>query len=124
MSNFMCYNTFVLGGLMENIFSLICADENKATASWIVNSFPIIKIVIMSILAVLAIALIVLIVMQKGNTNGSSALTGKSDTFYNRNKKSTLQGKVKVLTIICASIMMALCLVFMILSQIYAGTIA
>ena len=119
----MCYNTFVLGGLMENIFALICADENKATASWIVNSFPIIKIVILSVIALLALALIVLIVMQKGNTNGSSALTGKSDTFYNRNKKTTLQGKIKVLTIIFASIMMALCLVFMILSQIYAGTI-
>ena len=109
---------------MENIFALICADENKATASWIVNSFPIIKIVIMAVLALLSIALIVLIIMQKGNTNGSAALTGKSDTFYNRNKKSTLQGKIKVLTIICASIMMFLCLAFMILSQIYAGTIA
>lgn len=108
---------------MENIFALICADENKATASWIVNSFPIIKIVLLSIMALLSIALIVLIVMQKGNTNGSAALTGKTDTFYNRNKKSTLQGKVKVLTIICASILMALCLIFMILTQIYAGTI-
>lgn len=124
MHDFICYNTLVLGGLMENIFALICADDNKATASWIVNSFPIIKIVIMAVLALLSIALIVLIVMQKGNTNGSAALTGKSDTFYNRNKKSTLQGKIKVLTVICASIMMALCLVFMILSQIYAGTIA
>lgn len=109
---------------MKNIFALICADENKATATWIVNSFPIIKIVIMAMLAVLAVALIVLIVMQKGNTNGSTAITGRSDTFYNRNKKSTLQGKIKVLTIICASVMMALCLVFMILSQIYAGTVA
>ena len=109
---------------MENIFALICADENKATASWIVNSFPIIKIVIMSLLALLSIALIVLIIMQQGNTNGSAALTGKSDTFYNRNKKSTLQGKVKVLTIICASVLMFLCLAFMILSQIYAGTVA
>lgn len=109
---------------MENIFALICADENKATASWIVNSFPIIKIVIMALLALLSIALIIMIVMQKGSTNGSSAITGKSDTFYNRNKKSTLQGKIKVLTIICASIMMFLCLTFMIISQIYAGTIA
>ena len=109
---------------MENIFALICADDNKATASWIVNSFPIIKIVIMSLLALLSIALIVLIVMQKGNTNGSSAITGKSDTFYNRNKKTTLQGKIKVLTIVVASVLMSLCLIFMILSQIYAGTIA
>ena len=124
MTKFMCYNTLVLGGHMENIFAFICADGDKVTAPWIVKSFPIIKIVIMSLLALLSIALIVLIVMQKGNTNGSSALTGKTDTFYNRNKKSTLQGKVKVLTIICASIVMVLCLSFMILSQIYAGTIA
>ena len=109
---------------MKNIFTLICADENKATASWIVNSFPIIKIVIMATLAILSLALIILVVMQKGDTNGSSALTGKSDTFYNRNRKTTLQGKIKVLTIIVASVMMVLCLAFMIMSQIYSGTIA
>ena len=109
---------------MKNIFALICADENKATAAWIVDSFPVIKIVIMVALALLSIALIVLVVMQKGETNGSAALTGKSDTFYNRNKKTTLQGKIKVLTIVTASIMMVLCLTFMIMSQIYSGTIA
>lgn len=109
---------------MKNIFALICADENKATAAWIVNSFPIIKVVIMALLALLSLALIVLVVMQRGETNGSAALTGKTDTFYNRNKKTTLQGKIKVLTIIVASIMMVLCLAFMIMSQIYSGTIA
>ncbi len=109
---------------MKNLFALICADENKATAGWVVNSFPIIKIVIMAILALLSLTLIVLVVMQKGDTNGSSALTGKTDTFYNRNRKTTLQGKIKILTVIIASIMMALCLIFMIMSQIYSGTIA
>ena len=120
----MCYNTLVLGGFMKNIFALICADENKATASWVVNSFPIIKIVIMAVIAFLSLMLIVLVVMQKGDNNGASAITGRTDTFYNRNKKTTLQGKIKVLTVICASVMMVLCLTFMILSQIYAGTIA
>lgn len=109
---------------MENLFALICADENKATASWIVNSFPVIKIVIMALLALLSLTLIILVVMQKGDTNGSSAITGRSDTFYNRNRKTTLQGVIKVLTIVCASVMMFLCLLFMILSQIYAGTVA
>lgn len=109
---------------MKNLFALICADENKAVAGWIENSFPIIKIVIMAILALLSLSLIVLVVMQKGDTTGASALTGKTDTFYNRNKKTTLQGKIRVLTIIVASIMMVLCLLFMIMSQIYTGTIA
>lgn len=109
---------------MKNIYTLICADSNKATATWVVNSFPIIKIVIMALLALLSLAMIILVVMQKGDTNGSAALTGKSDTFYNRNRKTTLQGKIKVITIVVASIMMFLCLAFMILSQIYSGTIA
>ena len=68
--------------------------------------------------------MMVLVLMQKSNNNGSAALTGQTDTFYSRNKKSTLQGKIKVMTIVVAATMMTLCVVFMILSQIYAGTIA
>jgi protein translocase SecG subunit len=108
---------------MLNIYSLICADENLSRADWIVNSFPIIRIVIMCVLMVLSIMMMVLVLMQKSNNNGSAALTGQTDTFYSRNKKSTLQGKIKVMTIVVASTMMALCLIFMILSQIYGGTI-
>lgn len=108
---------------MFNFNNLICKDENVGTAAWIVDSFPVIKIVIMSLLAVLSIAMIVLVVMQKSNTNGVSAVTGQSDTFYNRNKSATLQGKIKVLTIITAVCMMVLCLAFLIISQIYQGTI-
>jgi len=106
-----------------NIVSLICKDENVEAAGWVVESFPIIKIVIMSLLALLSIAMIVLVVMQKSNTNGAGAITGQTDTFYNRNKGATLQGKIKVLTIITAVLIMVLCLTFLIMSQIYEGTI-
>jgi len=109
---------------MINIFSILCVDENASRAEWIVNSFPIIKIVIMSVLAALSLALVILVLMQKSDNNGVSAITGQSDTFYNRNKKTTLQGKIKVLTIIVASTIMVLCLAFMILNQIFTGTIA
>ena len=107
-----------------NIYALMCADENVSRASWIVESFPIIKIIIMCVLLVLSIMMMVLVLMQKSNNNGSAALTGQTDTFYSRNKKSTLQGKIKVMTIVVAATMMTLCVVFMVLSQIYAGTIA
>ncbi len=106
-----------------NISRFMCADENKATASWIVNSFPIIKVVLVSILAVLAIAMIVLVVMQKSNTNGVSAVTGQSNTFYNRNKSATLQGKIKTLTIIDAVLILVICIAFLVLNTIYAGNI-
>ena len=107
-----------------NILSLIsAADENVGRPDWVVNSFPIIRVVIMSVLALLAIAMIVLVVMQKSNTNGAGALTGQSDTFYNRNKGATLQGKIKVMTIITAVLILVLCLTFLVLSQIYEGTL-
>lgn len=107
-----------------NILSLIsAADENVGRPDWVVNSFPIIRVVIMCVLALLAIAMIILVVMQKSNTNGSGAITGQSDTFYNRNKGATLQGKIKVATIVCASLILVLCLAFLIMTQIYEGTI-
>ena len=110
--------------MFNNIFAnLICMDENAATADWIVKSFPVIKIVLVCILAVLAVAMIVLILMQKSNTNGVSAVTGQTNTFYNRNKGATLQGKIKVLTIICAVCIMIIVLAYMIISQIYTNFI-
>ena len=108
---------------MLNILNFLCKDENAGTAAWVVDSWPIIKIVIMALLAVFSIAMIVLVVMQKSNTNGISAISGQTDTFYNRNKGATLQGKIKNWTIVCAVAIMVLCIAFLIMTQIYQGTI-
>lgn len=107
------------GNMYFKLSNFICADENAAVAPWIANSFPVIKIVIMCVLAVLAILMIVFVCMQKSNENGVSAISGQSDTFYNRNKGSTLQGKIKILTIIDAVLIMVLCIVFLVLNTIY-----
>ena len=106
-----------------NILNFLCRDENAGTAAWVVDSWPIIKIVIMCLLALFSIAMIVMVVMQKSNTNGISAVTGQSNTFYNRNKGATLQGKVKNLTIICAVCMMVIVVAYLIISQIHTGFI-
>ncbi|MBR7172572.1 MAG: preprotein translocase subunit SecG [Clostridia bacterium] len=106
-----------------NISNLICADENKAVAPWVENSFPVIKAVIVGVIAFLAVVMIVMNLMQKSNTNSSAAITGQSNTFYNRNKGATLQGKLKILTIIDAVLILVLCIAFLVLNTIYAGNI-
>ena len=106
-----------------NILNFLCKDENAGTAAWVVDSWPIIKIVIMSVLLLFSLAMIVLVVMQKSNTNGISAISGQTDTFYNRNKGATLQGKIKKWTVICAIVIMVLCVIFLVMNQIYQGTI-
>ncbi len=105
--------------MLFNISNFLCADENAAVAPWIAKSFPVAKIIIMCVLAVLAILMIVLVCMQKSNENGVSAISGQSDTFYNRNKGTTLQGKIKILTIIDAVLILVLCIIFLILNTIY-----
>jgi preprotein translocase subunit SecG len=101
---------------------LATGDENTEIAPWIASSFPVIKIVIMCALAVLSIAMIVFVVMQKSNTNGVSAISGQSDTFYNKNKGATLQGKIKILTIIDAVLIMVLCIAFLIINTYFPGS--
>jgi len=109
--------------MLLNIANFMCADENSATASWIVNSFPVIKIVIVSLLALLSIVMIVLVVLQKSDTNGVSAISGNSETFYNKNKGATLQGKIRVITIIDAVLILVLCIAYLVLNKIFQGFI-
>ena len=112
--------------MLNNFARLICAESDKADAAvapWIENSFPIIKIVLVCVLVLLAIAMIVFVCMQKSNQNGISAISGQTNTFYNRNKGATLQGKIKLLTIIDAVLILVVTIVFLILHSIYRGFI-
>ena len=95
----------------------ICNDT--AVAPWIVSSFPIIKIVLCVAIALLSIFMIIAVLMQKGSSNGVDAVTGQMDTFYNKNKGSSLQGKIKKLMIIAAILLIVLCVVFLIINTIY-----
>lgn len=98
-------------------------DDQAATPDWIVSSFPIIKIVLVCVLAVCAIAMIIFVLIQKSDTNGVTAISGKSDTFYNKNKGATLQGKLRVLTIIDAVCILVVCIAYLILNTIFQGFI-
>jgi len=62
--------------------------------------------------------MIIAVLAQKGEANGSSSITGTTDTFYNRNKGTSLEGKIKKLTIIDAILLLVFCVVFLILNSI------
>ena len=97
--------------------------ETGATADWVVKSFPIIKLVIMCMILLCSIFMIVAVLVQQGNTNGMTGITGETDTFYNRNKGQSMQGKLKKWTIVAAVAILVLCLVYLVLNSIYGGTI-
>lgn len=104
---------------MDNFISLqniICVKGERP--DWVLNSFPIIKIVIACLIAVCSIIMIITALMQESNENGVSAISGTTETFYNKNKGKSLQGKIKKLTVIDAICLMVLCIIFLVLTTI------
>ncbi len=72
--------------------------------------------IVISILTVLAsIVLIVSVLMQEGDSDGISALAGgsSSDTFFGRNKSTSLQGKLSNITKISAAVFVLLAIVML-----------
>ena len=105
-----------------SILNFLLADENKAVSPFVENVVPVLKIVVAVVIAVCSLFMIFAVVSQKGESNGITGVTGSSaDTFYNRNKKASLQGKIKKWTIIDAIVLFVLCVAFLVLNLIYGG---
>ena len=104
-----------------NFINLVAADD-VARPDWVVNSFPVIKVVLASLIFVCALLMIIVVLSQRTESDGSvNAITGQADTFYNRNKGGNLQGKIKKFTIVLAVLLMVFCVTFFVLNSYYAG---
>lgn len=105
-----------------NLFNLLMDATQKARPDWVVSSFPIIKLVLVILVLICSAFMIVAVMMQDGNTNGMTGITGdSSDTFYNRNKGQSMQGKIKKLTVINAILILVFCIAYLVLNTIYSG---
>ena len=105
---------------MKNLVNIMLAND-AAMPAWVVNSFPTIKIVLAVLICVCAIFIIVATLAQKSEAGGSNAITGQADTFYNRNKGESLQGKIKKWTVVASVLILVLCVLFLVVNTIYKG---
>ncbi len=90
-----------------------------SVAGWISDSFPIIRIVIISLMVAIGLAIIVIIMFQPSSTSGMGALTGQRDTFYAKDKSKSLESVMKKLTVILGSIEGVLAILFFVTLLIY-----
>ncbi|MDR3021863.1 MAG: preprotein translocase subunit SecG [Clostridiales bacterium] len=90
--------------------------------SWIVNSFPIIRMVLIIAIVIVAIAMVFCILMQPSKQEGMGALSGDTDTYFSKNKEKTLQGTMKRLTIFFACAIFVMSVAFFVTVVIYNGT--
>lgn len=77
--------------------------------------YLVISIVLILFMLVAAVAAIVMILMQPSNSDGISALSGSSDTFFGKNKGKSIEAKLKKATGICLAVLGVLAVVFYIL---------
>ena len=70
------------------------------------------------LMVIAAIILIVTVLMQNSESDGMGALTGGSETFFGKNKNSTLEGKLALATKISATVFVALAVLIMVLSKV------
>ncbi len=91
-------------------------------ADWVASSFPIIRIVLFCILVLSAISLIILVLMQSSDAQGTDILTGNmQESYYSKNKGSSRAGRIKIATIILASVILVCAILFIVSVKIYAG---
>ena len=72
--------------------------------------------IVLNILMVLtALVLIVTVLMQDTESDGMSALTGGSETFFGKNKNNTLEGKLNLATKVSAIVFVVLAVLMLII---------
>lgn len=72
-------------------------------------------IAIQILMVIASLVLIVSVLLQSSDSDGMSAMTGGSETFFGKNKNSSFEGKMALLTKISAGVFVALALVMMFL---------
>ena len=95
----------------------------STTPDWIVSSFPIIRIVLIILMVLATVAMVFCVLMQPSNEGGMGALSGETDTYFSKHKQKTFQGTLKRLTIILASSIFVMSVLFFVSVQIYTGYI-
>ena len=94
--------------------------DTQLVEPWIAESFPIIRIVLFSMIIACALILIVTTLFQNQDSNNADVITGQQESYYSKNKGSSRDAKLKLITII-TSIVAVVCVVLYFVSLlIYA----
>lgn len=93
--------------------------------NWIVNSFPIIRIIMIILLGICAIAMVISIFIQPAAADGMGALSGQaSDTYFSKNKEKNFEGFMKRLTVILGIVIAVIAILFFVSVRIFHPELA
>lgn len=71
----------------------------------------VLSVIVHILLVIVALILIVAVLMQQGNTTGLGAIGGGAETFLGKNKARSYEGKLALITKVCAASFVVLSIV-------------
>ncbi len=99
---------------------LLLADDIQA--DWVTSFLPILRYILFFLVIACSIIIIITILMQSNNSSGGDPITGIQESYYAKNKGATRDGKLKIVTIVCASIILVSVIVYFI-TEIFNKTV-
>lgn len=95
-------------------------DDGLQSDFW-TKSLPIVRYVLFFLIAACAIVMIITVLMQSNDSDGSiDVVTGAQESYYSQNKGSSRDGKLKIITIVMASIIFV-CIVLYLVTMLING---
>ena len=73
-------------------------------------------LVLQILIVLVSIVLIASVLMQDTESDGMGAIAGGSETFFGKNKNSSLEGKLALITKISAAVFVVLAIVMMLVA--------
>ncbi|MCL2621727.1 MAG: preprotein translocase subunit SecG [Firmicutes bacterium] len=98
---------------------------STGVSNFVADWFPIIQMALVIIMTLCSVVLIIVILVQPAVTgNSSNAITGQSnDSYYSQHKGSSNEGKLKILTVILASVIAICAIGYFITYTFYQGSL-
>lgn len=91
-------------------------DDGLQNDFW-TTAIPIVRYVLFFVIVACAIILIITTLMQANDSDGSlDVISGSQESYYSQNKGSSRDGKLKIITIVMASIIIV-CIVLYLLTR-------
>ena len=73
---------------------------------------PILRYVLFFLIIACSIVIIITVLLQSNSSTEGDPITGIQESYYSKNKGSTRDGKLKIITIVCASLIVVSVIVY------------
>jgi len=92
--------------------------------NWVVNSFPVIKFILLLLILIASITLVVVVMIQQSEGGDSvNSVTGIKETYFSKNKGLNREVRLRKITVILSIFIAVATVVFFVLTTIYGGSL-